>query len=161
MDRSLRALVMGAIAALCVLAPAWHASPARAENAGVKFGPSVRPEFSEPVVLASKDGVLEVTVIDSVTDGFSAIVTSAFAPTRTPTPVRAAARSQRPAAIAAIYARVRRSGSPPVRTSVITATAAAPAEITVAAFSSVMPPIATTGLPRSAAYRTRSRPRAL
>jgi FtsP/CotA-like multicopper oxidase with cupredoxin domain len=60
MDRSLRALVTGAIAVACVLAPAWHASPAVAQDAGAKFDPSVRPEFSEPVTLASKDGVLEV-----------------------------------------------------------------------------------------------------
>jgi FtsP/CotA-like multicopper oxidase with cupredoxin domain len=62
MDRSLRTLVLGAIAVACVLSPAWRGSSARAEDAGAKFDPSVRPEFSEPVVLASKDGVLEVTL---------------------------------------------------------------------------------------------------
>jgi FtsP/CotA-like multicopper oxidase with cupredoxin domain len=60
MDRFLRALVMSSIAVLFVLAPAWYGSPARAQDAGVKFDPAVRPEFSEPVTLASKDGVLEV-----------------------------------------------------------------------------------------------------
>jgi hypothetical protein len=54
-----RPLVMSSIAAF-VLAWAWQVSSARAQNAG--FDPSVRPDFSEPVVLASKDGVLEVTL---------------------------------------------------------------------------------------------------
>ena len=61
LDRFLRALVMGRIAALCVLLAPWP-SPARAQDTAAKFDPSVRPEYSEPVVLASKDGVLEVTL---------------------------------------------------------------------------------------------------
>jgi FtsP/CotA-like multicopper oxidase with cupredoxin domain len=58
MDGLLRALVtraLIAIAAICVAS-----SPASAQGAETSFDPSVRPEFSEPVVLASKDGVLEV-----------------------------------------------------------------------------------------------------
>ena len=35
-------------------------SLARAQDAGSGFDPAVRPEFREPIVLASKDGVLEV-----------------------------------------------------------------------------------------------------
>src|SRR5512135_2266488 len=58
MNRLLRALVMSVVAA--VLAAAWCGSRATAEDAGDKFDPAVRPEFSEPVTLASKDGVLEV-----------------------------------------------------------------------------------------------------
>ncbi len=60
MDRFLRALVISCIAVACVLAAAGHGSLARAQDAGAKFDPAVRPEFSEPVTLASKDGVLEV-----------------------------------------------------------------------------------------------------
>jgi len=58
MDRLLRALVMSVVAA--VLAATWCGSLANAEDAGGKFDPAVRPELSEPVTLASKDGVLEV-----------------------------------------------------------------------------------------------------
>ena len=53
-------LVMGGILIAFVLAWAAPVSFARAET---PFDPSVRPNFSEPVVLASKDGVLEVTLI--------------------------------------------------------------------------------------------------
>ncbi len=59
MDRSWRALTRG-IAAAFVLIAAWHAPFAHAKDAGAKFDPSVRPDFREPVTLASKDGVLEV-----------------------------------------------------------------------------------------------------
>jgi FtsP/CotA-like multicopper oxidase with cupredoxin domain len=63
MDRFVRALVMCGIAVAFMLAAAGHGPLARAQDAGAKFDPSVRPEFSEPVVLASKDGVLEVRLI--------------------------------------------------------------------------------------------------
>ena len=53
-------LVMGGILIAFVLAWAAPVSFARAET---PFDPSVRPNFSEPVVLASKDGVLEVKLI--------------------------------------------------------------------------------------------------
>ena len=39
------------------------ASPAQTQETSVKFDPAVRPEFSEPVTLATKDGVLEVRLI--------------------------------------------------------------------------------------------------
>jgi hypothetical protein len=38
-------------------------SQAEAQEASTKFDPAVRPEFHEPVTLASKDGVLEVRLI--------------------------------------------------------------------------------------------------
>jgi hypothetical protein len=57
----LRALVASG-AVLFVLVPAWDGSLARAQDARAKFDPAVRPEFSEPVVLASQHGVLEVTL---------------------------------------------------------------------------------------------------
>jgi len=63
MDRFVCALVMSGIAVAFVLAAAGQASPAHAQDAGAKFDPSVRPEFSEPITLASKDGVLEVRLI--------------------------------------------------------------------------------------------------
>ena len=59
MNRSLRALGLGCMAAALISATG-HSAPARAEDA--KFDPSIRPELTEPVVLASKDGVLEVTL---------------------------------------------------------------------------------------------------
>jgi hypothetical protein len=62
MDRFLRALVASGVAVLFVLVPAWDGSLARAQDARAKFDPAVRPEFSEPVVLASQHGVLEVTL---------------------------------------------------------------------------------------------------
>src|SRR5438128_4737342 len=43
-----------------------------------------------PALRTSSSGASAVTVIDSDTDGFSVMVTSAFAPTRTPTPERVA-----------------------------------------------------------------------
>jgi hypothetical protein len=62
MDRFLRTLVASGVVVLFVLAPAWGGSLAHAQDAAAKFDPAVRPEFSEPVTLASKDGVLEVTL---------------------------------------------------------------------------------------------------
>ena len=56
------ALVMSRIAVAFALAAAWPGSLAHAQGANAKFDASVRPEFSEPVTLASKDGVLEVTL---------------------------------------------------------------------------------------------------
>src|SRR6476646_9420132 len=56
------ALAMSGIAVAFVLAAGWHLSQARAQDAGAKFDPAIRPDFHEPVTLASKDGVLEVTL---------------------------------------------------------------------------------------------------
>ncbi len=50
------------IAVVLALAAAWHTPQAQAQDAGAKFDPAVRPEYREPVTLASKDGVLEVTL---------------------------------------------------------------------------------------------------
>ena len=56
------ALVMSGIAVAFALAAAWPGSLARAQGASAQIrSASVRPDFSEPVTLASKDGVLEVT----------------------------------------------------------------------------------------------------
>lgn len=55
MDRVLRVFTVSGV--LVVLLSSWWA-PAPAEEA--KFDPSIPPAYSEPVVLASKDGVLEV-----------------------------------------------------------------------------------------------------
>ena len=46
---------------MALVGASGHISPALAEPA--QFDPSIRPEFSEPVTLASKDGVLEVRLI--------------------------------------------------------------------------------------------------
>jgi hypothetical protein len=54
---------MRSVATIFVLAVAWPASPAHAQETSTKFDPAVRPEFREPVTLASKDGVLEVQLI--------------------------------------------------------------------------------------------------
>jgi hypothetical protein len=54
---------MRLVAAIFALAAAWPVSPALAQEAAAKFDPAVRPEFNEPVTLASKDGVLEVRLI--------------------------------------------------------------------------------------------------
>jgi FtsP/CotA-like multicopper oxidase with cupredoxin domain len=62
MHRFLRTPIMRGLAVAFVLAGPWHGSLARAQDAGAKFDPSVRPGYSEPVTLASKDGVLEVTL---------------------------------------------------------------------------------------------------
>ncbi|MFZ1069737.1 MAG: multicopper oxidase domain-containing protein, partial [Methyloceanibacter sp.] len=56
-------VLMRLVAAIFVLAAAWPVSPALAQEAAAKFDPAVRPEFHEPVTLASKDGVLEVRLI--------------------------------------------------------------------------------------------------
>ena len=58
MDRMRRALFVCGVAALSTLG--WDAPRASAQDAGSGFDPAVRPEFREPTVLASKDGVLEV-----------------------------------------------------------------------------------------------------
>ena len=62
MNRFSRALAMSAVAATLGLAASGPWSVGRAQEAPAKFDPSVRPAFSEPVTLASKDGVLEVTL---------------------------------------------------------------------------------------------------
>jgi len=59
MDRFWRALAMSGIAVAILLGAAWTGSLARAQDAGAKFDPAVRPDYREPVTLASKDGVLE------------------------------------------------------------------------------------------------------
>ena len=46
---------------MALVGASGHIRPALAEAA--QFDPSIRPEFSEPVTLASKDGVLEVRLI--------------------------------------------------------------------------------------------------
>jgi FtsP/CotA-like multicopper oxidase with cupredoxin domain len=58
MNRPLHARFICGIAVAFLLATSW--SPGSAQEAGSKFNPAVRPEFTEPVVLASKDGILEV-----------------------------------------------------------------------------------------------------
>ena len=62
MDRFLRSLAMSGIATAFVLTAAWHASLAIAQGANAKSDPAVRPDLSEPVTLASKNGVLELTL---------------------------------------------------------------------------------------------------
>jgi hypothetical protein len=57
MNRLRRPLGICGIVIAFVLAAASPVSFGRAET---PFDPSIRPDFSEPVVLASKDGVLEV-----------------------------------------------------------------------------------------------------
>ena len=61
-DPPLRALAMSGIAVAFALAAGWHGSQAHAQDAGAKFDPAIMPEFHEPVTLASKDCVLEVTL---------------------------------------------------------------------------------------------------
>lgn len=63
MDRFVRALAMGGMAVAFLLAGVGHAPLARAQDTGIIFDPAVRSTFSEPVTLASKDGVLEVRLI--------------------------------------------------------------------------------------------------
>ena len=53
-------LGMGGILIAFALAWASHCSLSLAQT--TNFDPSIRPDFSEPVMLASKDGVLEVTL---------------------------------------------------------------------------------------------------
>jgi FtsP/CotA-like multicopper oxidase with cupredoxin domain len=59
MDRLFRVMA-GVIALALLLGGAGYESRARAQTAG--FNPAVRPAFTEPVVLTSKGGVLEVTL---------------------------------------------------------------------------------------------------
>ena len=61
-DGILRASAMSGIAVAFALAAGWHGSQAQAQDAVPKFDPAIRSEFREPVTLASKDGVLEVTL---------------------------------------------------------------------------------------------------
>src|SRR6185369_4403299 len=56
-------VLMSLVAAIFVLAVASPGSQAEAQEAAAKFNPAVRPEFHEPVTLASKDGVLEVRLV--------------------------------------------------------------------------------------------------
>ena len=56
-------VLVGSVAALFMLVTAWPASPAKAQETAAKIDLAVRPEFREPVTLASKDGVLEVRLI--------------------------------------------------------------------------------------------------
>ena len=53
-------LARGLAAGALFVMPAFISPAAWAQSAGVRFDPSVRPAFREPVVLASQDGVLEV-----------------------------------------------------------------------------------------------------
>ena len=53
---------MSGIAVALALAAGWHGSQAQAQDAVPKFDAAIRSEFREPVTLASKDGVLEVTL---------------------------------------------------------------------------------------------------
>ena len=61
--RRMPCVLVGSVAALFMLATAWPVSPAQAQETAAKIDPAVRPEFREPVTLASKDGVLEVRLI--------------------------------------------------------------------------------------------------
>ena len=56
MNGLLRTLIIRGMALVIALWAVLQSPLARAQD----FDPSVRPEFGEPVVLASKDGVLEV-----------------------------------------------------------------------------------------------------
>ena len=58
----LRALVVSVCTGVLVLVATWHAPQVQARDASAAFDPAVRPEYREPVTLASKDGVLEVTL---------------------------------------------------------------------------------------------------
>src|SRR5665647_625426 len=58
----LRTLVVSVGTGVLVLVAAWHAPQVQARDASAAFDPAVRPEYREPVTLASKDGVLEVTL---------------------------------------------------------------------------------------------------
>ena len=61
-SRSWRALATSSIAAILALAAVWPASVAHAQDVSAKFDPAVRPDYREPVMLSSEDGVLEVTL---------------------------------------------------------------------------------------------------
>jgi hypothetical protein len=56
--RLYRLLTLGALAVLMALA--WPSAIASAQSADKKTDLAIRPEFREPIVLTSKDGVLEV-----------------------------------------------------------------------------------------------------
>jgi hypothetical protein len=56
--RPYRLLTVGAFAVLMALA--WPSAIASAQSADKKTDLAIRPEFREPIVLTSKDGVLEV-----------------------------------------------------------------------------------------------------
>jgi FtsP/CotA-like multicopper oxidase with cupredoxin domain len=56
--RPYRLLTLGALAVLIALA--WPSAIASAQSADKKTDLAIRPEFREPIVLTSKDGVLEV-----------------------------------------------------------------------------------------------------
>ena len=58
MDRMRRALFVCGVAALSTLG--WDAPRASAQDAGRAFNPALRPEYREPVTLATTNGVLEV-----------------------------------------------------------------------------------------------------
>jgi hypothetical protein len=61
-DRFLCALVKSSVVVAVALAAASYGPLAHAQEAAVKSDPALRPAFTEPVTLASKDGVLEVTL---------------------------------------------------------------------------------------------------
>ena len=61
--RRMPCVLVGSVAAMFMLVTAWPASPAKSQETAAKIDPSVRPEFREPVTLASKEGVLEVRLI--------------------------------------------------------------------------------------------------
>jgi FtsP/CotA-like multicopper oxidase with cupredoxin domain len=57
-----RALVV-TIAAICVAGGGWYATTGLARSApSTAFNPAVRPPYGEPVILSSKNGILEVTL---------------------------------------------------------------------------------------------------
>ena len=65
--RRVHAVVARSVAVILALATVWHAPRVEAQDAIgqdaiAHFDPAVRPEYREPVTLASKDGVLEVTL---------------------------------------------------------------------------------------------------
>jgi hypothetical protein len=61
MSRFIGVSVLNTMALGLGLLFAWNGSRAElSQSDGVNFDPSIRPAFSEPVTLASKDGVLEV-----------------------------------------------------------------------------------------------------
>jgi FtsP/CotA-like multicopper oxidase with cupredoxin domain len=61
--RRMPCVLMGSVAAMFMLVTAWPATPAQAQETAAKLDPAARPEFREPVTLASKYGVLEVRLI--------------------------------------------------------------------------------------------------
>ena len=61
-NSTLRALALSAMTIAILAAAGGGASRLAAKDTSGAFDPSIRPDFSEPVVLSSKDGVLEVTL---------------------------------------------------------------------------------------------------